>query len=123
MDLHPHFHSAGTQNHFSTSNAQLDEMLDASLAETDRETAIQIVQDAQDLILDNAHFGRIQGHNGITTQLWWNYIHKAAEPGVREEGLTGFTFRHHSLEARSGSWIDESDPTFSGRPDIQPEPI
>ena len=122
VDLRSHFHSEGSQNHFSVNNAKLDELLDASVAEPDTAKAVAITREAQDLILDNSHFGRIQGHNGITTRLMWNYLYHVNAGGTREEGLDGFTFRFHSLDGRE-TWIDESDPTYSDRPDVQPAAI
>ena len=122
VDLRSHFHSEGSQNHISVNNAQLDALLDKSIREPDVEIAVEIVREAQDLILENAHFGRIQDHNPFSQGLSWNYLHQRQASGSREEGFDGFTFSIRSLDARE-TWIDQSDPTFNARPDVQPAAI
>ncbi len=95
---------------------QVDAKIDAALETTDLDEAKQLIREVQDLALDNGQWGRVIMYNYITPAAEWNF-RQGTYPSDDEE----WNFLYGSLAALD-TWLDTSDPSYSGRaePDWKP---
>jgi len=100
----PYFHSTGAKNSFNLSDSELDSMLEKERAEFDDEARRQIGFKIQDYLLEKVA-GMHIWVSTINSSVYWPY-----RKNLWYAPWFGNTFH------RADEWIDQTDPTFQGRP-------
>jgi peptide/nickel transport system substrate-binding protein len=101
---YPYFHTDGAKNSFNLSDSELDSMLDKERAEFDDEARRQIGFQIQDYLLENVA-GMHIWVSTINSSVNWSYL-------KNNYYAPWFGNSFH----RADEWIDQTDPTFQGRP-------
>ena len=102
--VYPYFHTNGTKNSALISDSKLDEMLDAQRAEFDFKKRQQMGYDIQNYLLESVN-ARIDYCSPITRGVGWDYV---------QNRWNATWFGSNFLMANV--WIDQTAPTYSGRP-------
>jgi len=102
--LYPYFHTNGTKNSALISDSKLDGMLDAQRAEFDFKKRQQLGYDIQNYLLESVN-ARIDYCSPITRGVGWDYV---------QNRWNATWFGSNFLMANV--WIDQTAPTYSGRP-------
>lgn len=95
----------GSINFWHYSSTDMQSLLDKAFAELDRTKAIAIMRDAQRVALNDGGAGHWQMAGALTPLLRWPYLHRL-----------GPDFIPNEKELETASYIDQSDPTFKGKP-------
>lgn len=112
------YSSTSPQNIWGVNEPDLvDAKLNRALTLLDLEEANTLVREVQDLAIENGQWGRLIMYNYIAPTLRWNYLHPTA-PSADED----WNFLAGSLFALE-EWIDDADPTFSGRATASVKPL
>src|SRR5438105_9250157 len=102
--LYPYFHTGGTKNSFLLSDPDLDKMIESQRAEFDQSKRRQIGLDTQHYLLNNV-LARLDYSAPVTRFADWTYV---------KNEVFATWFGSNFLYANT--WLDQSDPTYSGRP-------
>ena len=111
------FTTGAGSNYWEISDPYIDETLLAAKQELDYETALQMVRDVQDYVMERGQFGRSICYNYIYPAIRFNYNHPQLS-GPEE----GWNFLDTSLQAHE-QWIDPEDPSIEGRNAPPPTPL
>ncbi len=95
----------GALNFGKYDNPVFERMIADSLSEFDREKAVEIIHDAQRLIMNDSGAGYLFGAAGVTLYKRWPYLHS-----------DGPYFVLIDKWVAERSWHDTTDPTFAGKP-------
>jgi ABC-type transport system substrate-binding protein len=110
------YHSTSTTNYQKVKNSDLDALLDKAIQETDYQKSVDLVRQAQKILIENASFGNINAYNYIYRTAGWNYFH----PLFKVEPAEGRPAEGYNIFAGhltpGATWLDTKDPTFQGRP-------
>jgi ABC-type transport system substrate-binding protein len=111
------FTTGAGSNYWDVSDPYIDETLVAAKQELDYETALQMVREVQEYVMERGQFGRSICYNYIYPYIGYNYnkIEKKSE----EEG---WNFLAVSLQAYE-HWLDLDDPSASDRQAPEPTPL
>ena len=101
--LYPYFHTGGTKNSFFLSDPDLDKMLDSQRAEFDYQARRKIGLDTQHYLLDKV-LAQLNYSAPVGRTVDWDYV---------KNQVIATWFGSNFLYANT--WLDSSDPTFSGR--------
>jgi peptide/nickel transport system substrate-binding protein len=117
-ELRQTFHSTSTANFEHVDNPDLDALLDQALVSVDYEEGVELIRDAQRLILENGQYGNVVLYNYISRSAGWNYFHgnNKVAPAPPEPGQGYNIFAGHL--ASKNVWVDPNDPSFQGRATI-----
>ncbi len=102
--LYPYFHTGGTKNSFLLSDPKLDDILDKQRGEFDRQKRRQIGLDTQNYLLDSV-LARLDYVAPVNRTVQWNFL---------KNQVNATWFGSNYLYANT--WLDQSDPSYSGRP-------
>jgi len=101
--VYPYFRTGGTKNSFLLSDRSLDTMLEDQRAEFDRAARQKIGYDIQNYLLDKV-LARLDYSAPVNRVVQWNYV---KNPVIATWFGSNFLF--------ANTWLDQSDPSFSGR--------
>lgn len=101
---YPYFHTGAPKNSINLSDPELDTMLEAQRAEFDEEARRQLGFEIQDYLLDKT-LGVLIWISTLNTSVAWPYV-----KNIVYSPWFGNSFH------RAEMWIDQSDPSFQGRP-------
>ncbi len=102
--VYPYFHTGGTKNSFLISDPTLDAKLEAQRQEFDRQKRQALGYDLQDYLLESV-LARLDYCSPVTRGVGWSYI---------KNNWNATWYGSNFL--MSNVWLDQSDPTYSGRP-------
>jgi ABC-type transport system substrate-binding protein len=102
--VYPYFRTGGTKNSMLVSDPDLDAMIDKQRAEFEYEQRRQVGIDIQNYLLDKV-LARLDYSAPVNRFVGWNY--------VKNEVIATW-FGSNFLYANT--WLDQSDPSYSGRP-------
>jgi ABC-type transport system substrate-binding protein len=114
-ELRQTFHSTSTANFQHVANPDLDALLDQALVSVDYEEGVELIRDAQRIILENGQYGNVVLYNYINRGAGWNYYHsnEKVAPMAGEPGQGYNIFAGHLAPANV--WLDPNDPSYQGR--------
>ena len=95
----------GALNFGKYDNPEFESMIADSLSEFDREKAVEIIHDAQRVVMNDNGAGYLFGAGGVTLYKRWPYFHSDGPYFVLIDEWVA-----------ERSWHDTSDPTFAGKP-------
>ena len=117
-ELRQTFHSTSTANFQHVANPDLDALLDQALVSVDYEEGVELIRDAQRIILENGQYGNVVLYNYINRGAGWNYYHsnEKVAPMAGEPGQGYNIFAGHLAPANV--WLDPNDPSYQGRASV-----
>jgi hypothetical protein len=76
---------------------------------------VELIRDAQRIILENGQYGNVVLYNYINRGAGWNYYHsnEKVAPMAGEPGQGYNIFAGHLAPANV--WLDPNDPSYQGR--------
>jgi ABC-type transport system substrate-binding protein len=109
------FHSEGQGNFQKVNNPDLDRLLGRAMLTADYEEGVDLVRQAQRIMLDKGQYGNVVLYNYISRGAGWNYFHGNSKvaPTDAEPGQ-GYNISAGHL-APEKVWIDPNDPSYQGR--------
>jgi len=112
--LYSQFHSTGAENWSRVNNPALDKLLSDAKLTPDRTKAIDLISQAQKILMENGMFGAVTLYNYIGRSARWNFSHVALKsqpgPGKAAEGLWNTANQSKAIKE---NWFDPKDPTYS----------
>ena len=101
---HPEEGGRGTINFWHYTTPTMEGFIDKLFSEFDSTVAQEVIKDAQRFILTDAGSGHLQMVGGLQSYLKWPYLHRR-----------GPFFITYGTDMDRELWIDQNDPTFSGK--------
>ena len=104
-----YFQKDGGINFGKYNNSEMEDLIARGFRSLVREEAEEIMRDAQRVALRDAGAGEFSIAGGLNRYMKWPYLHREIP------NFTGYWTK----DLAEGTWIDQSDPTFQGKPGIE----